>query len=155
MFLGLGPCTIGGVNIPGLHDDRQPESAARAVAVRREPASAALIGNLDSHAAVGTQTYRGLKLSFQRRSATGISLNGNYTWSRCFGLEMPTGAQFGIGFVDPSNPDYDRGHCDQDRTHLANFTVGAQTPRSAMPRSAPSPRTGGFRVSSTRAREAG
>jgi len=41
---------------------------------------------------------------------------------------MPTGAQFGIGFVDPSNPDYDRGHCDQDRTHLANFTVGAQTP---------------------------
>ena len=45
-----------------------------------------------------------------------------------FGLEMPTGAQFGIGFVDASNPDYDRGHCDQDRTHLANLTVGAQTP---------------------------
>jgi hypothetical protein len=45
-----------------------------------------------------------------------------------FGLEMPTGAQFGIGFVDPSNPDYDRGHCDQDRTHLANLTVDAQTP---------------------------
>ena len=41
---------------------------------------------------------------------------------------MPTGAQFGIGFIDPSNPDYDRGHCDADRTHLANFTVGAQTP---------------------------
>ena len=41
---------------------------------------------------------------------------------------MPTGAQFGIGFVDPSNPDYDRGHCEQDRTHLANVTVGAQTP---------------------------
>ena len=58
----------------------------------------------------------------------GISLNGNYTWSRCFGLEMPTGAQFGIGFVDPSHPDYDRGHCHQDRTHLANVTVGAQTP---------------------------
>jgi len=41
---------------------------------------------------------------------------------------MPTGAQFGIGYVDPSNPDYDRGHCDQDRTHLANVTIGAQTP---------------------------
>ncbi|PYR64427.1 MAG: hypothetical protein DMF88_23185 [Acidobacteria bacterium] len=41
---------------------------------------------------------------------------------------MPTGAQFGIGFVDPSNPDDDRGHCDQDRTHLANFTAGYETP---------------------------
>ena len=46
---------------------------------------------------------------------------------------MPTGAQFGIGFVDPSNPDYDRGHCDADRTHLANFTVGAQTPQFSSP----------------------
>ena len=45
-----------------------------------------------------------------------------------FGLEMRTGAQFGIGFVDPSNPYYDRGHCDRGRTHLANLTVGAQTP---------------------------
>jgi hypothetical protein len=25
-------------------------------------------------------------------------------------------------------PAYDRGHCDQDRTRLANFTVGAQRP---------------------------
>jgi Carboxypeptidase regulatory-like domain len=128
VFLGLGPCTLGGVNIPvctttGNLNQRRVLSLSG-----ENNASAALIGNLDSHAAVGTQTYRGLKLSFQRRSATGISLNGNYTWSRCFGLEMPTGAQFGIGFVDPSNPDYDRGHCDQDRTHLANFTVGAQTP---------------------------
>jgi hypothetical protein len=28
----------------------------------------------------------------------------------------------------PRTADYERGHCDQDRTHLANFTVGAQTP---------------------------
>jgi hypothetical protein len=41
---------------------------------------------------------------------------------------MPTGAQFGIGFVNPADPHYDRGHCDQDRTHLANFTVGYQMP---------------------------
>ncbi len=69
----------------------------------------------------------------QRRAGSGVSLNGNYTWSGCFGLEMPTGAQFGIGFTDPSNPDYDRGHCEADRTHLANFTVGAQTPQFRSP----------------------
>jgi hypothetical protein len=46
---------------------------------------------------------------------------------------MPTGAQFGIGFTDPANPEYDHGHCDQDRTHLANVTVGAQTPQVASP----------------------
>jgi hypothetical protein len=38
---------------------------------------------------------------------------------------MPTGAQFGIGFVNPADPDYDRGHCEQDRMTLANFTVGS------------------------------
>ena len=77
------------------------------------PASAALIGNLDSHAAVGTQNYRGLKLSMQRRAGSGVSLNANYTLSRCFGLEMPPNVpQFGIGFTNPADPDIDRGHCD-------------------------------------------
>jgi len=33
------------------------------------PASAALISNLDSHAAVGTQKYRGPEVALQRRSA--------------------------------------------------------------------------------------
>ena len=31
--------------------------------------------------------------------------------------------------TNPDNPDADRGHCDADRTHLANFTVGYQTPQ--------------------------
>jgi hypothetical protein len=44
---------------------------------------------------------------------------------------MPPNAQFGVGFIDPSNPDYDRGHCDADRTHLANGTLGYLTPHSA------------------------
>jgi hypothetical protein len=49
------------------------------------PAAAALLGNMDIHQAVGTQDYKGLKLSFQRRAADGVSLSGNYTVSRCFG----------------------------------------------------------------------
>lgn len=62
-----------------------------------------------------------------------MSFNANYTISRCFGLEMNTNAQFGATYTDPANPDHDRGHCDQDRTHIANATVGAQTPQFGNP----------------------
>jgi hypothetical protein len=92
------------------------------------PASAALISNLDSHAAVGTQEYRGLKLSMQHRSVNGVSVNANYTLSRCVGLEMVPNAQFGIGFTNPADPDYDFGYCEGDRTHVANGTLSYLTP---------------------------
>jgi hypothetical protein len=64
----------------------------------------------------------------QRRSAGGVNINANYTVSRCVGLEMVPNAQFGIGYINPADPDYDRGHCEGDRTHLANGTVGYVTP---------------------------
>jgi hypothetical protein len=51
--------------------------------------------------------YRGLKLSMQRRSATGLNINANYTLSRCVGLEMVNNAQFGIAYVNPADPNYD------------------------------------------------
>jgi hypothetical protein len=36
--------------------------------------------------------------------------------------------QIASGYTNPDNPDMDKGHCDQDRTHLANITAGYQTP---------------------------
>jgi len=64
----------------------------------------------------------------QRRSVAGVSLNGNYTLSRCFGLDWAnTGGNAG-GYTNPDDPDYDRGHCPQDRTHISNLTLGYQTP---------------------------
>ena len=92
------------------------------------PASAALISNLDSHAALGTQKYKGLKFTVQRRAATGVSVNANYMLSRCVGLEMVNNAQFGVGYINPADPNYDYGHCEGDRTHLANGTLGYVTP---------------------------
>jgi hypothetical protein len=69
----------------------------------------------------------------QRRSTGGVSLNANYTLSRCVGLEMVPNAQFGIGFTNPDDPDYDFGHCEGDRTHLANGTFGYLTPTVGGP----------------------
>ena len=65
----------------------------------------------------------------RRRSANGISLNANYTISRCFGDNTTGGfPQLAQGPTNPDDPDADRGHCDQDRTHLANLSLGYATP---------------------------
>jgi hypothetical protein len=93
------------------------------------PSAAQKIGIVDLITDIGTQDYRGLKLAFQRRSISGISVNGNYTLSRCFGADTGGGfPQAATGFTDPDNPDADRGYCSQDRTHLASLTVGVRTP---------------------------
>ena len=64
-----------------------------------------------------------------------MSLNGNYTVSRCYGDPAPRTSfpLLGSLYTNPDDPTFDRGLCDQDRTHLANFTVGAQTPRFVTP----------------------
>ena len=69
----------------------------------------------------------GCPCSGVRRPASASA--ANYTLSRCYGLEMGTAAQFGATYTDPTNPDNDRGYCDQDRTHIANATVGIETPQ--------------------------
>jgi len=133
VYLGLGPCTLQGVVYPVCSTNANLNQRRVLSLSGENPASAQLISFLDGHAPVGTQDYRGLKLSVQRRSAAGLSVNANYTLSRCRGLEMPPNAQSGIGFTNPADPDADRGHCDADRTHLANGTVGYLTPHVGSP----------------------
>jgi hypothetical protein len=129
VFMGLGPCTINGVsfNVCTTNGNLQ---ARRVLSLSNEnPRSAALIGILDEYTNNGTQDYRGVRFAVQRRAASGISVSGNYTLGRCYGLEMNTNAQFGATYTDPSNPDHDRGYCDTDRTHIANATVSFETPQ--------------------------
>ena len=108
--------------------------------ILENPAVGQFFGALDRHDDVGQQSYPGLKLSVQRRAATGVSLNGNYTLSRC---EGDTGsafafAQFSAGYTNPDDPSFDRGNCTQNRTHIANLTVGARDAASSpTPRCAP------------------
>jgi hypothetical protein len=127
VFLGLGACTINGASYPVCTTNANLN--ARRVLSLEKPQEGQFISNLDEFVDTASQTYRGLKLTFRRRAASGVSLNGNYTWGRCFGLESNgSSASFGGSYVKPDDPDYDRGHCSTDRTHIANFTVGVQTP---------------------------
>lgn len=79
---------------------------------------------------VGTQTYRGLKLSFRRRSAGGINLNGNYTVSKCL-TDSPYGGRFVSDFEYsvPSNPSFDKGNCPFNRRQIGTVTAGYLTPQ--------------------------
>ncbi len=131
VFLGLGPCTLGGVSYATCSNNGNLNQRRVFSLSGENPAAARLIGNLDIHDDVGTQAYRGLKLSFQRRGAQ-LSLSGNYTVSRCFGdAAFQTGGfpQIAFGYTNPDNPSFDRGLCDQDRTHIGVFTAGVRTPQ--------------------------
>jgi hypothetical protein len=126
--MGMGPCTLrNGVTYPVCSTNANLNF--RRVLYQQNPTEAAFIGGLDLHTDVGYQNYRGLKLSAQRRSTAGVSLSGNYTLSRCFGIATTSRfTQTSGGLVDPNNPAYDEGYCDQDRKHLATLTVGYETP---------------------------
>jgi hypothetical protein len=127
VFMGLGPCTINGVaytvcsTLANLNQRRKFSL--------ENPAQGALLGFVDEHNDVGWQKYNGLRFTGTRRSATGLTLSGNYTFSHCVGTATPGSfPQIASGYTNPDNPDMDKGHCDQDRTHLANITAGYQTP---------------------------
>jgi hypothetical protein len=128
VFLGTGPCTLSGVFYPVCTVDANLDQ--RRLLVLENPKATPPLGAIDRHDDVGTQTYRALKLAFQRRASSGVRLSGNYTWGRCVGSNVTaTFNQLGSGFLDPNNPAFDDGHCAQDRTHLGNATVGVETPQ--------------------------
>ncbi|MBM4194676.1 MAG: TonB-dependent receptor [Gemmatimonadetes bacterium] len=131
-FLGLDPCTLNGVfhatctNNANLNERRR--------LTLQNPAEGRLIATLDEFVDIGSQAYRGLKISVRRRAASGVSINGNYTWSHCFGDATTVGfVQPAGGYTDPDNPDADRGNCTANLTHIANVSIGAETPRFAAP----------------------
>jgi hypothetical protein len=126
VFLGLGPCTLNGAALATCStlsniNDRRALSLVN-------PKEGAYFSNLDQFNDLSSQNYRGLKLTFRRRG-TALNLNGNYTLGRCFGLENQSSPVFAVGYTNPADPNLDRGYCTANRTHIANMTVGTETPR--------------------------
>jgi hypothetical protein len=130
VFLGLGPCTLAGVFYPTC--TTQANLNQRRKLSLENPEASRLIGSIERHEAVGTQNYHALRLSTQRRSASGVSLSANYTRSYCMGNDpQTTFFTGGQSFQDPDNPDWDRGNCTYSRRHIANITMGVETPEFA------------------------
>ena len=128
VFLGLGPCTLQGVFYPSCTTTANLNQ--RRKLSLENPQASLKIGSIERHEAVGTQNYHALRLSTQRRAASGVSLSANYTRSYCEGNDpQTTFFTGGQSFQDPDNPDWDRGNCTYSRRHIANVTVGIETPQ--------------------------
>ena len=129
VFLGLGPCTLQGVFYPTCTTAANLEQ--RRTLTLENPREGQLLSYVSQYTAIGTQNYRGLKLSFRRRTADGISLSGNYTLSHCETDTPVSGkfVQFSDGYTDPNDPSYDRGNCPQNRRQIASLTMGYVTPQ--------------------------
>jgi hypothetical protein len=126
-FLGLGPCTLPDGTFHPVCSTQQNLDQRRTL-MFENPSEARFISGLDFHDASGERDYHGLLLSFQRRSARGVSLSTNYTISKCEGHPTSSLPNIGTGWADPNNPDYDYGPCESDRRHILNMTAGFQTP---------------------------
>jgi len=131
VFMGLGPCTLNGVFFATCTTAANLEQ--RRALTLENPREGQLLSYVSQYTAVGTQSYRGLKLSFRRRAARGVSLSGNYTLSHCVTDTPISGkfVQFSDGYTDPNDPSHDRGNCPQNRRQIASMTWGYQTPQFA------------------------
>ncbi|MBF8300641.1 MAG: TonB-dependent receptor, partial [Acidobacteria bacterium] len=128
VFLGTGPCTLAGVFYPTCTTPANLNQ--RRKLSLENPQASRLIGSVERHEAVGTQNYHALRLSTQRRSASGLSLNANYTRSYCMGNDPQiTFFTGGTGYTKPEDPSFDRGNCTYSRRHIANLTAGVETPQ--------------------------
>jgi hypothetical protein len=128
VFMGLGPCTINGVNYTSCSTDANLNQ--RRVLFLENPALGQSLSYVNRIADVGTQSYRALRLSMRRAAGTGVSLSANYTLSHCKADTEVEGGwlQFEEGYVKPDDPSFDRGNCGNSRRHIGNISVGAQTP---------------------------
>jgi len=136
VFLGLGPCTLAGVQYTTCSTTANQDQRRRFSLENVGAQGYGFVNHLESG---GTASYNGLLLSVQRRPARGITLSGNYTWSHCITDTTPGGRmQFSTNANDswnnPDNRRLDRGNCwavAADRRHVFNLSAVAETPRFA------------------------
>ncbi len=84
------------------------------------------IGDLEDG---GTSNYNAMLLTVQRRRAMGLTISGNYTFSKCIGDTAVS--QPGSNGITPGMRKYNRGVCGGDRRHIMNLSTVYETPQFA------------------------
>jgi hypothetical protein len=140
-----GPCTL---KLPTGGTQTFTNCSTAPLDLRRElsqlnPAVGQYYGYLDWITDAGWQTYQGLMLQFQRRSARGITASGNYTISTCEGLisqgqaplNVATGYQKPVSLINPPSGsdrqailEEDKGRCATWHKHIFNLSASVETP---------------------------
>jgi hypothetical protein len=140
-----GPCTLA---LPAGGTQTFANCSTAPLDLRRElsqlnPAVGQYYGYLDWITDAGWQTYHGLMLQFQRRSAGGIATSANYTISKCEGLisqgqaplNVATGYMKPVSLINPPSDaerqaifDEDTGRCGTWRKHIFNLSASVETP---------------------------
>jgi len=132
LFLGLGPCTLNGVQYPVCSTTANTDQ--RRLLILENPQVGQYFSHVNEVDDGGTASYHGLILSAQRRASNGITVSANYTWSHCISDPFQSGLNGGTGgsvYTNPDNRRADRGNCSTsatDRRHVFNLTAVAQTP---------------------------
>src|SRR5204862_2900721 len=83
IFLGLGACTINGVQYSTCSTTANTNQRRRLFL--ENPVTGQYYGYVNQIDTGGTASYNGLLLSVQRRAVRGVTISGNYTWSHCIG----------------------------------------------------------------------
>ncbi len=138
-----GNCTHNGQVVPFTVSPGRACSSTRNTRQRRvltlaDPEKGQFYGQLQRVDWGATASYNGLLLNIQRRAATGVNLNANYTWSHC--ITDPGGIQTGTlgsqSYQNPDNRSLDRGDCREfgsDRRHLFNLSGVIESPQFSSP----------------------
>jgi Carboxypeptidase regulatory-like domain/TonB dependent receptor-like, beta-barrel len=134
IFLGLGPCTLAGVQYTACSATTNTDQR-RLLSLER-PQDGQYIGAMGEFDDGGTQVYHGMLLSLERR-ARGVTFTGNYTLSHCLGSQADinsNGPPADETYTKPNVREFDHGNCDSDRRQLFNMTAVAGTPQFSNPK---------------------
>jgi hypothetical protein len=129
-FLGLGACSINGVNYATCSTTANINQ--RRILSLQNAVQGPLYAGVAQADDGGTGTYDALFLSAQMRLSHGMSVLANYTWSHC--ISDVIDSQIGSGGTSvaavPGNRRQYRSNCQtSDQRQVFNLSAVAQTPR--------------------------
>jgi hypothetical protein len=132
VFLGLGPCTLNGVNYSTCSTTGNTNQRRRLYL--QDPVKGQYYGLISQMDDGGTGTYNALYLSAQKRLSHGTTVLANYTFSHCisdFWNAFVGGSGASNGY-NPAGRRAERSNCvNTDVRQTFNTSVVAQTPKFA------------------------